>query len=304
MGITRLGPTTRKYIQTRKNPTGAVWQMLQEMETKAREIAEEKVHESVTKFFAELRGEVRSAGVRARNDIDILSKSVLRKIDQEISPTAIGLLKRIVEARLAEMPHLKGEPGYTPKKGVDYFDGKPGKQGSPGYTPQPDIDYPSVDKAQRLINGEVLRVLQELLKAGTLRRLVEASAKETLNAETVARALERLQGKKRLSYTALRDTPGFDVSEHQKKQNAGRIHRGGSSRQTYYYDLTDQCNGALKSFTIPTNVRVVSVHGTDAPGGVYRPIVDWTGTGSTTLELTSAVAAPNTGATLYLIYVQ
>lgn len=29
-------------------------------------------------------------------------------------------------------PGEKGEPGYTPVKGVDYFDGEPGPQGEPG----------------------------------------------------------------------------------------------------------------------------------------------------------------------------
>ena len=32
----------------------------------------------------------------------------------------------------------KGEPGYTPQKNVDYFDGKDGKD---GYTPIKDVDY-------------------------------------------------------------------------------------------------------------------------------------------------------------------
>ena len=31
-----------------------------------------------------------------------------------------------------------GSPGYTPQKGIDYFDGAPG---APGYTPQKGIDY-------------------------------------------------------------------------------------------------------------------------------------------------------------------
>lgn len=34
-----------------------------------------------------------------------------------------------------------GEDGYTPIKGVDYFDGKDGKDGKDGYTPQKGIDY-------------------------------------------------------------------------------------------------------------------------------------------------------------------
>lgn len=34
-----------------------------------------------------------------------------------------------------------GNDGYTPQKGVDYFDGAPGMPGEPGYTPQKGVDY-------------------------------------------------------------------------------------------------------------------------------------------------------------------
>lgn len=34
-----------------------------------------------------------------------------------------------------------GSPGYTPIKGVDYFDGDKGDKGDPGYTPQKGVDY-------------------------------------------------------------------------------------------------------------------------------------------------------------------
>lgn len=35
----------------------------------------------------------------------------------------------------------KGDDGYTPVKGVDYFDGKDGADGKDGYTPQKNVDY-------------------------------------------------------------------------------------------------------------------------------------------------------------------
>jgi len=73
--------------------------------------------------------------------------------------------------------------------------------------------------------------------------------------------------------------------------------------QTYYYDLTDQCDGVTKSFTVPANNRIVGVFGTQFPI-IYRPLVDWTGSGTTTLTLTDEVGAPETGQTLYILYVQ
>lgn len=37
-----------------------------------------------------------------------------------------------------DVPAIKGDPGYTPRKGVDYFDGKDGQD---GYTPVKGVDY-------------------------------------------------------------------------------------------------------------------------------------------------------------------
>lgn len=37
--------------------------------------------------------------------------------------------------------YFDGQDGYTPIKGVDYFDGLPGNDGEPGYTPVKGIDY-------------------------------------------------------------------------------------------------------------------------------------------------------------------
>ena len=73
--------------------------------------------------------------------------------------------------------------------------------------------------------------------------------------------------------------------------------------QVYDYDLTDQCNGVTKVFTIPANIRVVGVFGTQEPKN-YRPGVDWTGSGTTTLTLTDEVGAPQTGQTLWIQYVK
>lgn len=42
------------------------------------------------------------------------------------------------EEQLAALKGADGEDGYTPQKGIDYFDGEPGKD---GYTPQKGVDY-------------------------------------------------------------------------------------------------------------------------------------------------------------------
>lgn len=48
-----------------------------------------------------------------------------------------------------EPVNIKGDPGYTPIKGVDYFDGAKGDPGDPGYTPVKGVDYfTAADKAE------------------------------------------------------------------------------------------------------------------------------------------------------------
>lgn len=51
-----------------------------------------------------------------------------------------------------EMAVVNGKDGYTPVKGVDYFDGKDGKDGAAGkdgYTPIKGVDYwTDADKAE------------------------------------------------------------------------------------------------------------------------------------------------------------
>jgi len=53
---------------------------------------------------------------------------------------------------LQGIPGPKGDDGYTPIKGVDYFDGEKGEKGTDGkdgYTPQKGVDYyTDADKAE------------------------------------------------------------------------------------------------------------------------------------------------------------
>lgn len=51
-----------------------------------------------------------------------------------------------------------GKDGYTPQKGVDYFDGNPGAPGEPGYTPVKGTDYWTVADRQQMVS-DVLAAL-------------------------------------------------------------------------------------------------------------------------------------------------
>ena len=203
---------------------------------------------------------------------------------------------RMAREKLDSLPALKGDPGYTPVKGKDYFDGPPGK------TPVPNVDYPTVESVTKMIGAAHVALYDKLEKEGLSATQIKAaigSAFDTIPAEKIARAMEKLPLKEKLDYNkGLKNQPSeLATAPH-------TLHRGTSSgKQTYYYDLSDLCDGNTKVFVIPSNTRVVSVVGTDAPSGVYRPLVDWTGTGTITLTLTSAVAAPTLGATLYILYV-
>lgn len=73
--------------------------------------------------------------------------------------------------------------------------------------------------------------------------------------------------------------------------------------QPYVDDFSSQTNGSTKIFTLsrePLKTETVLVWGTDFPI-VLRPTVDFTIVGKT-LTLTSAIPAPNTGATLLVHY--
>lgn len=65
-------------------------------------------------------------------------------------------------------------------------------------------------------------------------------------------------------------------------------------------DLSAQCNGSNKVFTVPSGTPI-SLIGSDAPI-IYRPIVDYVVAG-TTLTIASNVPAPSNGATLIYTYV-
>jgi hypothetical protein len=73
---------------------------------------------------------------------------------------------------------------------------------------------------------------------------------------------------------------------------------------TEYYDMSSQCDGATRIFTIPKNMKVLWLAGTDSPAGQYRAITDYTVSGAMnkTLTLDSNMAIPAVGATLHILY--
>lgn len=70
------------------------------------------------------------------------------------------------------------------------------------------------------------------------------------------------------------------------------------------HDASDDCDGSTTTFTHPTARHVVFVTGSDVPGGFYKPGTDYTvGRNSITLD-SGEVAAPSSGANLFIFYIK
>jgi len=283
-----VGPKTRRYLESKRNPGGSAWAFMQEMQKTAEEIAERVVAETIKNDKEEIAGELQDAKGKALKQLGQMFELFMAEF------------KKAVKQKLDSMPQLKGDPGKTPKKGVDYFDGKPGENGK---TPVADKDYPSTKSVERMVLAAAKALYGKLKEEGLTKKQLLAAVDDGLKnieGKAVARALEKLRGIDRLDYEALKNRPGTPVTDTRSQRT---VHRGGGGKETYEYDLSDLCDGNTKVFTIPSNTRIVLVQSTDAPAGILRKTTDWTGSGTTTLTLTGAVAAPTAGATLSILYV-
>lgn len=287
--MTKIGPRLQRYLQTKRDPSGSLHAFMGSIERTAEQIARATIEKMVGANRDALQKEFTKA---MEAELSKFPKR-LRAIEEEFG--------KALKLKIDTLPHLKGESGKDGK------DGRDGKDAEDPYQPLADVDYPSIRSVEALIANAQDTIYRRLknegfsasqVKAEIQKAFTDLSRKGTSVVAAIARGLEALTGNARLSYGALRNTP--DV--HSGIRHT--LHRGGGTgKQTYYYDLSDLCDGVTKVFAIPSNTRVVSVVGTDSPAGAYRPAVDWTGSGTTSLTLTAAVAAPTRGATLYIIYV-
>jgi len=76
--------------------------------------------------------------------------------------------------------------------------------------------------------------------------------------------------------------------------------KGGSGLTVNYSDLSSQCDGSNKTFTVPYHSRAIALLGTQFPI-VYRPTTDYTISG-TNLTLTAEVNGPENGQTLVFLF--
>jgi hypothetical protein len=233
-----------------------------------------------------------------------LGSQIAKKEAGEVIRGSIADITKKIQAGI-KIPEVKD--GYTPVKNRDYFDGEDGK------TPQKGIDYPSKAQIREMVSDCVMSettMLEGEMEAKhkkhsvEIKMLVEKIKKDfpkfELKGEDIVREINSLPitPDKQIDAKHIKNLPKVKVDG---KKRLGRG-TGTFGSNVQYYDLTDQCNGVTKSFTIPAHSRVLAVYSTQFPI-VYRPLIDWTDT-ALTLEMTAEVGAPEQNQTLFILYVE
>jgi hypothetical protein len=285
------------------NPVMALLEMTQKISGEYMQKMDElkSVYEDKTKkILIDLGSEI----TKANNSILERTKEIAQGKSKEIITGSLAEITKQIQAGI-KIPQVSD--GYTPVKNRDYFDGKDGK------TPQKGIDYPSRAQIREMVSDCVMAettVLGSEMEAKhkkhsvEIKMLVEKIKKDfpkfELKGEDIVKEINNLPitPDKQIDAKHIKNLPKV------KADGKKRLGRGtgtfGSNVQ--YYDLTDQCNGVTKSFTIPAHSRVLAVYSTQFPI-VYRPLIDWTDT-ALTLEMTAEVGAPEQNQTLFILYVE
>ena len=152
-----------------------------------------------------------------------------------------------------------GEDGYTPRKGIDYFDGKLGDKGETGPPGESIVGPPgepgkdgSPDTSEDIRNKLELLEDDERLKIDAIKDL-----REELD------ELKRLRGGKMMGVPYSAATGGGIVKAH---------------------DLSANLDGTTKTFNLPAFWRVISVHLSSFPN-ILRPTIYFT-TDASLMQLT------------------
>jgi len=231
-------------------------------------------------------------------------RDVVKSIEGEMNDRLLKLVDSETKKLFDELPDL------VKKKLVEIVNEV--KQGKEGYTPIRGKDY---------FNAEDEKILTDFIFANIPAPIVPKNGKDADEKAIENRVLARIP-KSKDGKDGSPDTPkqvqekmlslpnpwmpkeaiiGLEEMFMSLQKNAQQKGGGGGGSAIQYYDLTSQCNGVLRVFTIPKTRRVLGIFGTQFPIS-YRPVVDWTNT-ETTLTLTSEVSPPETGQTLYILYI-
>lgn len=214
---------------------------------------------------------------------------------QILTLAVIKKLKTDLESKIADIKKIaKGDDGYTPKKGVDYFDGEPGENyvlttkdkkeiASSIKVPivEKVIERTEVIKEQPIVTNQITNEIKEVAKYET--------------AEEIRNKLETLEDEEKLPIKAIyklrEELDELRKLVKQKQTIISGVGGGtGGGRIVKVYDFSSQLNGILKTFSLPAFWRVIDVQiGTIPP---LRPTIDYTANASNmTITFTNEIDA-------------
>ena len=294
--------TTRlkNYIKVKNNPTLA---MVEYMEATHKEMKE-----------------------KMEKEMKLMREEVLYEMERAIKDFSKNEMMKNVQLLKGD----KGDDGHTPEMGIDYMtdadikafvetvleevkmpkdgeDGEDGEPGKDGTTPQKGIDYPSHEQIKTMVMKEIGDI--EVQDGKTPVFGVDYFTKKDQ---------ERILATLKLQFPKIEITASDIVSKINSSseqidasriknlpramQKRGKVPLRGGGDIIYDADLSDQCNGSIRTFTMPVNRAIRGVFSTQAPM-IYRPAVDWTRNTSGNLVLSNDVDAPATGQTLWVTYI-
>lgn len=178
----------------------------------------------------------------------------------------------------------KGDKGDIGVQGLQGRQGNRGKKGDKGSRGQRGPGGEAGVQGDKGNTGNIGESGENIAPEEIIKRV--NSLKESVNLEAVNGLEKRLRSIELLIQDTARESKGKKV--------------GGGGEIIESHDLTAECDGATKVFTIPENRNVIGVFSTQFPVN-YRPLIDWTISGRT-LTLTSEVGAPQTGQTLWVLF--
>lgn len=293
---------------------------------KIREMRLMKTNPALGQFFA-LQELKKEAIKTIEQELDALKKTLFSEIDKKIIQETKKLSS--VDDIFTKITQIKGDigekgdDGYTPIKGVDFFTEqeiqqfanqiqnriKIPKDGIDGITPQAGVDYPT----NKQVRDEIIKHIPRMPKPENgktpikgIDYFTEQDIKEILaklhvpevTGEQIVKKVNALEitPEKQIDAVHIKNLPEFV-----RKAAKRALHRGGAA--VLWHDLSSELDGVTKTFTIPVNNNnSVMVFSTQFPI-IFRRTIDFTISGRT-LTLTDQVDAPATGQTLNILFTE
>lgn len=251
-----------------------------------RELLQEKISKGKVNEYSPF------AGFRERNQQSI--KDEVNTFKKEIMQELMNILQEAIGEDGAVA--LRGDRGFTPMKGVDYFTPQEIEHIKNELRPQKGRDYFDGREGRAGLNGmSPSRKEIENAISGVLSRTKVFSADKV--AIEIARALEKLQGDARLDYFSLKNLPGTPMYQTGRKKFTTR----GGGDIVNVLDLSTSTDGSTKTFTVPYHNKALMVIGSDFPSVLF--VNNGFTVASSKLSITlTPENAPSTGSQLAFQY--